>query len=325
MKIQAKYTNDNTVTRNYLARYLLLIEEYELVKSKLHPKILRLGEFYKQYKLCSKTFRKYYKRFRENGRNLESLMPQKRGPKYRTRRTPKDIEDKIIELRNLGNNRYEIYKIMEEDNSILKPPSPSTIYLIFKRYNVNKVTKPIQMNKKQIITKKVGDLGHIDCHHLPKSIIIGNNKPHYLLGVVDGASRIAYAEVIQNTKSITVMFALLRILNILRLKYEITFKRILSDNGTEFKGSQDTHPVELLLKELNIEHTCTKPYRPQTNGKIERFWRTIETDLIQDTMLESEEELKEEVLRYLIYYNEHRAHQALGGKTPKEVLNFLPN
>jgi len=323
MKIQYDHSTQ-TVIKNFVARYLVLIDEYELVKSKSHPNILKAGDFYKTHKLCSKTFLKYYKRYVESGRDLIRLMPQKRGPRYTTRRTPLGIEKKVVELRNQGNNRYEIYKILKDDLKYKQAPAPSTVYEIFKRYGVNKKTKVMNQNKRKIIKRKAGEQGHVDIHYLRKSIILSNNKQYYVLSVLDSASRIAWSEILEDTKAITVMFSLLRIINILRIRYSIEFSEILSDNGVEFKGTEK-HPVEMLLKELQIKHICTKPYRPQTNGKIERFWRTLEEDFVEGTMLDSLEEVKSELEKYMLYYNELRPHQGIGGKTPKELLNLLPN
>ena len=63
-------------------------------------------------------------------------------------------------------------------------------------------------NKRKIIKEKVGELGHVDCHYLSKSIVRGESKKRYLISIIDDASRIAWAEVIDNIKSLTVMFAL---------------------------------------------------------------------------------------------------------------------
>ena len=57
--------------------------------------------------------------------------------------------------------------------------------------------------------------------------------------------------------------------------------------------------MERMLKELGIKHRYTRPYRPQTNGKIERFWRTLNEDL--RTTFESVSELKDELQQYLLY------------------------
>ena len=70
---------------------------------------------------------------------------------------------------------------------------------------------------------------------------------------------------------------------------------------------------------MGIRHRYTRPYRPQTNGKVERFWRSLNEDLIEGTTFETLEEFKKELEEYLIYYNELRPHQALNQKTPIQM------
>ena len=124
-----------------------------------------------------------------------------------------------------------------------------------------------------------------------------------------------------NVKSLTVMFSALKILNLLNLKYRIQFAEMLSDNGSEFasRRTPEGHPFERMLQELDIRHRYTRPYRPQTNGKVERFWRTLNEDLIEGTTFETEAEFKDELEQYLIYYNEYRPHQGINAKTPKQM------
>ena len=69
----------------------------------------------------------------------------------------------------------------------------------------------------------------------------------------------------------------------------------------------------------------SKPYRPQTNGKVERFWRTINEDLIEGTYFESIEHFKEELFKYILYYNKLRPHQGINGMTPDEANNHQRN
>ena len=100
---------------------------------------------------------------------------------------------------------------------------------------------------------------------------------------------------------------------------------MLTDNGAEVASPRNKagHPMERMLLELGIAHRYTRPYRPQTNGKVERFWRTLNEDLLEGTTFESVEELKEELMQYLLYYNTERPHQGLGGKTPIQTLQNL--
>ena len=315
-----------TLQRNYLEKFRFLIKEYEQVRAKKHPQFRFVEEFYKAHDTERKNFLKYYNRFKQSGKDSD-LFPQKRGPRYKTRRPLKFIEQKVIDLREKGNNRYEIF-------NILKPrlkkhtPSPSGVYNILKRYNLNRLSPVMKQSKRKIIKEKAGQLGHIDTHYLSKSTIKGQSKKRYLVCIIDDCTRIAWAEVVYDVKSLTVMFAALKCLNILADHYQIKFEEILSDNGPEFGPkesiSKEHHPFERMLMELGIKHRYIRPYRPQTNGKVERLWRTIEDDLLRDTYFDSEEELKEELLQYLYYYNHERHHQGIGD-TPVNFKNLLPN
>jgi len=133
---------------------------------------------------------------------------------------------------------------------------------------------------------------------------------------------------VEDIKAMTVMFGVLRCLNVLSVRYGIQFSEILTDNGSEFGSGKQadnkmTHPFERMLYEMGIKHRYTRPHRPQTNGKIERFWRTLEDEFIEGSLFKNLEEIKEELLRYLIYYNEHRPHQSIDGKTPVEFMENL--
>jgi hypothetical protein len=319
-------TEDLTLKRNYLQKYRFLIKEYELVKSGRHPRFRFVNDFYSFHHTDRRSFLKYYGRYKQSGRE-EDLLPRKRGPKFKTRRTIPFIEQKILELRALGNGRYEIHRMLK---GRLKgyTPTPSTIYNIFRRHGLNRLRPKEKAERRRIISKKAGELGHIDTHHLSKDIIIGQHKKLYLVCVVDGCSRAAWAETVEDTKSLTVMFSVLRCINILREEFGIKFEGVLTDNGAEFgtrnSTSKEDHPFERMLMELGIKHRYTRPYRPQTNGKAERFWRTLNYDLIEDTTFDSEEEFKNLLLEYLVYYNHERPHQSLGGIPPAEFLKSCP-
>jgi hypothetical protein len=105
-------TNDLTLQRNYLEKYRFLITEYEQVKSKTHPTLKTVKEFCEVHDTDRKSFLKYYNRYKQSGKEFD-LLPQKRGPKYKSRRPLTFIENKVTELREKGNNRYEIVQIRQ--------------------------------------------------------------------------------------------------------------------------------------------------------------------------------------------------------------------
>jgi transposase InsO family protein len=314
---------DNTLYRERISRYNEFVVEYELIKSKKHSEFVYVKDWAAARKIDKKNFLKYYGRYRQSGKSWD-LMPQKRGPKYKTRRPCEALEQKVIELRKLGNNKYEIAAILKEQKDSNFKPSPSGIYNICRRHGLNKLRPQMKEEKRRIIKERMGQLGHIDTHYLSKHIIRNSTQKLYIVAIIDDYSRVAWAELTESIDSLSVMFAAMRCLNILKAHYHIEFEEIISDNGNEF-GNKDyknkmTHPFERLLIEMGVKHRYIQPYRPQTNGKIERFWRTLEEDLIIDTDFDTIEELKEELLQYMYYYNHERPHQALDGKKPVEMI-----
>jgi len=314
-------TNDFTVERKYLDTYRFMIREYELIKQKSHPEYRFVEDLYRAWGTNRKSFLKYYNRFKQSGKDCD-LLPRKRGPKYRTRRPLQFIENQVVELRQKGNSKHEIVRILKPKLHKFTP-SASGVYNISKRYGLNRLNPRMKENKRKIIKERMGQLGHIDCHHLGKAIIRGQRRKLYLVCLLDDYSRLAWSEVTEDITSLTVMFATMRCINMLQSKYGIRFEEIISDNGPEFGQRQSqnkmNHPFERMLIELDIKHRYTQPYRPQTNGKVERFWRTLKEDLIEETDFDSIEELHDELFQYMLYYNQERPHQGIGGITPVEM------
>ena len=317
--------SDKTLYRSYISKWKYIIKDYEEVKSKKHPKFRFVSDFYKFHGTNRQTFLKYYHRYLSDPVE-ESLVPRKRGPRWKLRRGSHNayIEQEVLKHRKNGVNRYEMCHILNPllEKRGLRPISASTVYRIFRRKGVNKLKPKMREEKRKIIKEKSGELGHIDCHHLSKDIVLDTRgKRYYLVCVIDDCTRIAWAEVVEDVRSLTVMFSCLRLLNVLDKRYEIRFEEIMSDNGSEFssRNNQSSHPFERMLKELGIRHRYTRPYRPQTNGKVERFWRSLNEDLIEGTVFETLEEFKKELEEYLIYYNELRPHQGLNQKTPLQM------
>jgi len=320
-------SRDETLKRNYIQKYQFLIQEYEQVKRGEHPTFRFVKDFYAFHGTCPQTFLKYYGRYRLS-HNPEDLLPRKRGPKWKSRRICPEIEGQVLALRDKGLNRYEIARILSAELKE-RSPSPSGVYQVCKRHGKNRLSRPMQEAKRRIVKEKAGELGHIDCHHLSQDLIATAPKRRYLVCVIDSFSRVAWAEVVEDIKSITVMFACMRCFNWLRERYGIQFAEVLTDNGPEFgpKGSKkkDEHPFERMLMELGVKHRYTRPYRPQTNGKVERFWRTLNEDLIDGTYFESDDHFEKELMEYLLYYNQERPHQGIEGKTPVEMLEINPS
>jgi hypothetical protein len=319
-----KNGQDETLLRNNYNLIKRLHEEHLEIKAKKHARYNKVEDLYKANGISRQGFYKYLNKYKQNP-TPEGVAPLKRGAKFKKRRTALySIEESIIRLREQGFNRYEIHMDL-----LMKykkfAPSPSTIYNVLKDKGLNVLKPKMKQSKRKIIKEKAGEMAHIDCYNLPRGLI-ELNKQHYLVGVIDDASRIAWVKLIEDKTALTVMFATLDIFNMLKYYAKIEFIEILSDNGSEFRGGKEKskHPFERLLIELNIKHRYTKPYRPQTNGKIERFWKTLFEEMIEDTDYDNRDEFEQTLMEYLVYYNEARPHSSLGGKSPKMFLNFCP-
>lgn len=317
-------TDDKTIERNYQQKWIFLINEYKLVKQKKHHRFRFVNDFYKAHGTSRQTFNKYYNRYLASNGDTVALLPGKRGPKWKTRRPDANIESRVLLERSKGLGRYEIYAILKPELKD-KTPSPSGIYNIFKRANVNVLQRQMKETKQKIIKQRAGELGHIDCHYLSKDLISNDPRRYYLVCVLDDTTRLAWAEVVEDIKSLSVMFATLKIINMLNHRYKMKFEEVITDNGSEFSAptKKQDHPFERMLLELGIKHRYTRPYRPQTNGKVERFWRTLNEDLIEFTNFDSLAHFKDELEQYLIYYNHLRPHQGLNGQTPETFNNQL--
>ena len=318
-------TNVNLISATLAKRMMSCIEEYELIKSKKSERFTTVKSFCIYHKFSHQNFMKIYHRYKQCPEQ-DSLIPQKRGPRFKTRRIDLRTEEQIISSRRLGNNRYEIREILKQNGSFV--PCATTIYNVCKRHGLNRLHRLEKQERRKIIMNRIGELAHIDCHQLSKGITIdSSDKTFYLLGMIDDYSRVAWVEVLEDKKALTVMFAALKIFNMLKKQYGIEIDAVMSDNGAEFGSGphskhKENHPFERLLIEMQMKHVYTKPYRPQTNGKIERFWKTLKEDFIEDALYQNLDDLKEELLGFLIYYNQHRPHSAIGGKKPVEMLNM---
>src|SRR4030042_4080188 len=217
-------SQDQTIKKNYIQKYRFLIREYEEVKAGVHASYRFVQDFYKAHDLDRRTFRKYYNRYLQSG-NEEDLLPRKRGPRWKTRRMLPQIEKKVIEQRHKGLNRYEIVSVLRAELGE-KTPSASGVYQVLRRHGLNRLRSQMKEEKRKIIKHKAGELGNIDTHYLSKDLIVADRKRRYLVSVVDSCTRIGWGERGEDIQSLTVMFAALRMMNILKGNYKLQFQEV---------------------------------------------------------------------------------------------------
>ena len=218
---------------------------------------------------------------------------------------------------------------LDEITEVIDPKTPrkirSAIYRTFVREGVNKVPKKEKEKAKKFKEYDPGYL-HIDVTYLPKM----NGIKYYLFVAIDRATRTLYYEVYDNKNSPNAENFMLQCLDF----FPFGITHVLTDNGLEFtnrllknkKGEYCTKPskIDVICKDNNIEHRCTKPFTPKTNGMVEKVNDTIKKGTIKKINYHSVEEMNADLIRFLIHYNLYKRHgslrRELNVKTPLNAV-----
>jgi transposase InsO family protein len=137
--------------------------------------------------------------------------------------------------------------------------------------------------------------------------------------VIDDHSRIAYAEIRDDERAGTAIDVLRHAVGWFTAR-GVTVERVLTDNGSAYKS----YAWRDACTELGIRPKKTRPYRPQTNGKVERFHRTLTDGWAFARFYRSEQARRKALPAFLHHYNHHRPHSAIGGLPPITRLTNLP-
>jgi transposase InsO family protein len=197
---------------------------------------------------------------------------------------------------------------------------------------------------RRIETSRAGELVHIDIKkqaRIPKGggwRINGKAKKNYngksgrpkvgyahIHSAIDAYSRLAYSEIHQDEKATTAI-AFWRRAKAFFESYGFTVERVLTDNGkcyTDNGKCYIAHVFDQELVEHAIKHTRIKPYHPQTNGKVERYNRTLLNEWAYARPYRSEAARTRALDTWLHMYNHHRHHTAIGGPPFSRVNNLV--
>jgi transposase InsO family protein len=137
---------------------------------------------------------------------------------------------------------------------------------------------------------------------------------------IDDCTRLAYAEVLADEKATTAIAFLRRALAFYR-RHGIKVEQLLTDNGSAYVSIAHT----VACRALGIRHLRTRPYRPQTNGKAERFIRTLLAGWAYGAIYRNSQERTTALDGWLWHYNHHRKHSALSHKPPIARLHERTN
>jgi transposase InsO family protein/transposase len=177
-----------------------------------------------------------------------------------------------------------------------------------------------------IDVKKLGRIARPGHRVLGRQSAGGRHRRRYEHGwefvhiAIDDCTRLAYVEVLDDEKATTAIAFLARAVAFYR-RHGITVERLITDNGSAYRST--VHAIA--CRTMGIRHLRTRPYRPQTNGKAERFIRTLLGGWAYGALYRNSTERTAALDAWLDYYNHQRRHSALGHKPPIARLNERTN
>lgn len=272
-----------------------------------------------------KTADKWWRRWQAEG--ADGLDDRSSRPHRCPHQTPARVEERIVRLRQrrkLGPARI---------SSIVGVPA-STVHRVLVRHGLNRLAwmdRPTGQVIRRIHTDRPGELVHVDVKKLGRIPPGGGWRAHgrgnvahssktkvgydYIHTAIDAHSRLAFSEILANEQGPTCAGFWERAQQFFD-DHAITVEAVLTDNAKNYLGTHFTAALG------DIKHRRTRPRRPQTNGKVERFNRTLADEWAYARVYTSNAQRTRALDRFLHTYNHHRGHTALGGEPPITRTNL---
>ncbi|TWP42407.1 IS481 family transposase, partial [Lentzea tibetensis] len=301
----------------------------------------RPAEAAKMFMVAPRTARKWADRYRLEGE--AGMADRSSRPRHSPARTPEPVVRAIVMLR--WRHRLGPVQIAGQ----LGIPA-STVHAVLVRYRINRLSRIDRVTGEPLRRYEhphPGSLIHVDVTkfgNIPDggghrfvgrqqgernkratpglrkgSNCLPRNGKAFLHTVIDDHSRVAYAEIHSDERGDTATAVLRRAVAWFAGR-GVVVERVLSDNGSAYRS----FAWRDACSDLGITTKRTRPYRPQTNGKVERFHRTLADGWAYARHYHSETERRAALPSWLHFYNHHRAHSAIGGKPPITRLTNLP-
>jgi len=282
--------------------------------------------------VSERTARKWLARWRADGPS--GLTDRSSAPRCVANKTDAQTVAAICALRRLRFSGPELAEVLDLP--------PSTVSAVLKRSGMGKLGRLGLAPSARYERARPGELVHIDVKKLgritlPGHRVTGNRKIRsarttytpdgrrvgdagweFVHVAIDDATRLAYAEVLTDEKASTAIAFLRRAIGFFK-RHGFPVQRLLTDNGAAYRST--VHAIA--CRTLGIRHLRTRPRRPQTNGKAERFIRTLLAGWAYGAIYRSSAERIAALDGWLWHYNHRRRHQALGRATPITRLNNL--
>jgi transposase InsO family protein len=273
--------------------------------------------------VSERTAWKWVDRYRREGET--GLADRSSAPMRVPSRTPADREELIVSLREL---RFTSPEIAETLGMPL-----STVGAVLSRHGLGRLPR-LQPDEpaNSYERPRPGELVHVDVKKLgrigrPGHRVNGDRTTRsrgigweYVHVAVDDATRLAYVEVLADEKGATAAGFLRRAVRFFR-RYGIHVERVLTDNGSCYRAVVHA----LACHRLGIRHLRTRPYRPRTNGKAERFIRTLIDGWAYGAVYRSSDQRAAALAGWLDWYNRLRPHRSLDRKPPLTRLAEMNN
>jgi transposase InsO family protein len=273
--------------------------------------------------VSERTAWKWVDRFRREGE--AGLDDRSSVPRSVPGRTPAEREELIVDLREL---RFTSPEIAETLGMPL-----STVGAVLSRRGLGRLARLRPEEPANGYQRpRAGELVHIDVKKLGKigrpGHRVNGDRRTQMRGIgwefvhvaVDDATRLAYVEVLEDEKGPTAAGFLRRALAFFR-RYGIRVERVLTDNGSCYRAVVHA----LACRALGVRHLRTRPYRPRTNGKAERFIRTLIDGWAYGAIYRTSAERTAALAGWLDWYNRLRPHRALGRTPPLTRLAEMNN
>jgi len=273
--------------------------------------------------LSERRAREWLRRYRAQGEH--GLVDRSSAPARVWNRTRSDRVDAIVALRRLRMTAWEIAEVLSMPTS--------TVSAVLARCGLGKRSRlepsePANRYERQ----RPGELVHVDVKRLARfgkagHRVTGNRRGQdtgagweYVHIAIDDATRLAYVEVLDDEKAQTAAGFLRRAL----AHYAhlgITVERVLTDNGPCYRAFLHT----LTCRALRIRHLRTRPYRPQTNGKAERFIKTLLDGWAYGAIYATSQQRRRALPTWIDHYNRRKPHGSLSHQPPLTRLEALMN
>jgi transposase InsO family protein len=272
---------------------------------------------------------KWLRRFRDEG--AAGLVDRSSRPHRSPRRTPDDVEQRIVALRR--RDKVGPWRIGHELGL-----ASSTVHRVLVRHGLNRLCwldRPSGRVIRRYERSRPGELVHVDTKKLGRIPDGGGwrahgreQRPHdrrrrvgfeFVHSMVDDHSRLAYSE-IHDREDAASSVAFLEHAVAFFAAHDVRIERVLTDNAFVYRRSRAWHDA---LDQHQIDHRRIRPYRPQSNGKVERYNRTLLDEWAYADIFESNEARRDALTRWLNRYNYQRAHRAIGAP-PASRINNVP-